>query len=75
MMPILRAKGELERELAEQIIAGEFDALLVVTKLGDRVNVSSIGDKVTVLGLTEYSRTALLKMLNDEMDADDEDEQ
>lgn len=74
-MPILRAKGELERELAEQIIAGEFDALLVVTKLGDRVNVSSIGDKVTVLGLTEYSRTALLKMLNDEMDADDEDEQ
>ena len=65
----------MERELAEQIIAGEFDALLVVTKLGDRVNVSSIGDKVTVLGLTEYSRTALLKMLNDEMDADDEDEQ
>ena len=68
-------RESVQRELAEQIITGDFDALLVVAAKDGKVSVAHIGGELVVLGLIEFAKMGVLRKYEDNEPQEDEDEQ
>lgn len=68
-------KELVQRELAEQIITGDFDALLVVAAKDGKVSVAHIGGELVALGLVEFAKMGILRKYDGSEQQEEEDEE